>query len=430
MAASNPFHVAIVGGGLCGIALGIALKKRNVSFTLYESRGSFTEIGAGINLGPSAMRSLRIIEPLLDEKIRKLTTRNPPPHEDTWMILRYGAASGAHKDGEIIHEFKIPGIGNVSLHRQELLATLAEEMGSEHARFNKSLVTYEQDIHNVQLTFKDGSVETASVLVGCDGIHSKVRSHLVGANSPVSKPVFGESGVYRAVVPMEKAVEAIGQSARCSTVRLGPNCYFISYPVDKGTKLNCGAWLYLPGQPWDHKEWVIPDHGKELRKNYQGFGEHVQKLLNLFDPNPSFWAAFEHKWQPENFVDRRVIVIGDGAHSMPPHQGSGAATAVEDACVLAEVLACIDANDRSTATATAALKAVEQIRKPRFLQVQRYSSEAGPRWHKFYEQKLEDEELAKWIGTTEERLRWIWDIDIESQAEEAKALFEKLRSAS
>ncbi|EME78876.1 uncharacterized protein MYCFIDRAFT_43498 [Pseudocercospora fijiensis CIRAD86] len=419
---TSPLHVAIVGGGLCGIALGISLKRRNVPFTLYESRSSFTEIGAGINFSPAGVRALRLIDPSLGEKVFQLATRNEPPNEDVWMYWRYGAPGPNHQDGELIKTILSPPTGSMTLHRQELLKALAEEMGSENAKFNKKLESYSQDDTSVTLIFADGTAEKASILVGCDGIHSKVRTTMFGPKSNLSKAVFYGSIVYRAVLSMSQLVSEIGESARSAQILMGPGGYLITYPVNSGKNVNCGFWAYRKGMEWDpDSEWLMPNQGESFRKDQEGWGETVRRVLGLYERDPAMWAAFEHGCQPERFAEQRVILIGDGAHSMPPHQGSGAATAVEDAYVLGEVLSLLQGSDDHKAIVEA-LRATDQIRKPRFQRVHRYSSEGGPRWFDFYNQTLEGLDVEAWIKEGEARLNWIWSFDLEAHAEEAKAL--------
>lgn len=261
---TKPFHIAIIGGGLGGISLGIALSRRinknkstnknlPFTFTLYESRSSFTEIGAGINLGPQAVRTFRYIDPLLGEKVYALTTRNPSPNEEVWVDLRWGGSDGISTtttttagdgegkgnervDGEVFHRILAPPTGNMTVHRREILGLLAEEMGGENVKFGKKLEKWEQQgpaEDDVVLKFADGTEERASVVVGCDGIHSNVRACMFSGDDgkKLSKAVFSQSGCYRAVVPMEKAIEKVGEEARLSTIMLTPGGYMITYPV-------------------------------------------------------------------------------------------------------------------------------------------------------------------------------------------------------
>lgn len=422
-----PFHVAIIGGGLCGISLGIALKERSIPFTLYEARSSFTEIGAGINFGPSALRALREIHPDLGARVSALATRMPPPDEEVWMQMRYGAASGTHEDGELVMKVLAPPTGSLTLHRQELLQELAGVMGTEHARFEKKLVGLVEAEDEVVLEFADGTRERSSVVVGCDGVHSRVRMWLCGEDSPAAKPQFHNTVAYRAVLPVEEAASVVGEWIKRPTLHLGPDGYIISYPVSGGTKVNCGVWVRR--DRWPHDAWILPNQNQQLESAVTRWGDRAHKLLSLYPADTAAWATFQHIAQPESFVRGRVILIGDGAHAMVPHQGAGASQAAEDAHVLAVVLA--DVLHQSGGTREAVEKgllAVEAIRKPRFQKVHRFSSEARDRFFDFWGARLEGDDLAEWKRETDERLQWIMGVDVAAEAENARQRYAELMS--
>ncbi|KAK7192386.1 FAD/NAD(P)-binding domain-containing protein [Paraphaeosphaeria sporulosa] len=410
-------HVAIVGGGLGGIALAIALKARNISFTIYEAKSAFTEIGAGINLAPNGLHALREIDASLGDRIYALATRNLPPSEDTWMWVRYGAG---HRDGETVVELRAPPTGCMAMHRQELLGVLAEKMGYEHAQFNKKLVSFEQDDDAVRLRFEDDTVESASVLVGCDGIHSRVRACMFGSDSAIARPHFNSDGAYRAVIPIADAKKVFGETARQSQVLLGPNGYVIYYPVNNGTAVNVGIWVRRAGHVWDRKDWVVPRQGAQFRRDLEGWGPRVRALMPFFGAEPAFWAAHQHRVQPASFVQGRVVLMGDGAHAMPPHIGGGASQAAEDAYVLAELLASIPPKDASLAAVRAALRAAESVRMPRFLAVQDISVRAGPDWYSFFERGLEGEQLEGWSVGIKTSVEWVWNVDLRDEVSKAK----------
>lgn len=132
--AEDPLHIAIIGGGLCGLALAIALTKRGISYTVYEARGSFTEIGAGLNLGPNSIHSFNAIDPDLSDKIFALATRNEPSQEDIWMNLRLGAATERYGDAHFVAGIKAPPTGNMTVSRNELLQLLANCIPAERTR--------------------------------------------------------------------------------------------------------------------------------------------------------------------------------------------------------------------------------------------------------------------------------------------------------
>lgn len=149
--ANRPFEVAIVGGGLCGLALAVALTYRKIPFRLYESRGSFTEIGAGINLGLNAIRAFDCVDPELGEAVRRMCTRNPPPNADLWMQIRFGAATKQNKDYDLIQNLKAPPVGNMTARRNELLQLLADRCPTENVSFNKRFSHFVQTDSEVTL---------------------------------------------------------------------------------------------------------------------------------------------------------------------------------------------------------------------------------------------------------------------------------------
>lgn len=130
----DPLHVAIIGGGLCGLALAIALAKRGISYTVYEAHASFTEIGAGLNLAPNGMHSFNAIDPDLSDKIFALATRNEPGQEEIILNLRLGAATKQFQDVHFIAGIKAPPTGNMTFSRNELLQLLANAIPAKHTR--------------------------------------------------------------------------------------------------------------------------------------------------------------------------------------------------------------------------------------------------------------------------------------------------------
>lgn len=313
-----------------------------------------------------------------------------------------------------------PPTGTMTMHRQEFLAALAEEMGIENARFEKKLAGFENVRDGVMMRFADGTEEWASVMVGCDGIHSRVRKEMFGEGNPVSKAHFNHDGAYRAVIPIEKAVEAMGESGRTVQCMLGPNGYFIMYPVNGGKNVNCGAWIRKDG-PWEREEWLAPDQGEQFREDMKDWGERVHRVMEHFDPSPTFWAQHQHAKQPESFQQRRVILIGDGAHSMPPHNGAGASQAAEDAYILSEVLSClVEKGEPDDEAVKAAFTAFEDIRRPRIDRTQRQSVSTGPEWYGVHERKMEGPELEEMIRSMHARFEWLWGLDIEGEAMKAK----------
>lgn len=132
-------------------------------------------------------------------------------------------------------------------------------------------------------------------------------------------------------------------------------------------------------------------------------------------PDPSQWAIFEHP-HISTFCRSRVAILGDAAHASTPHQGAGAGQAIEDAHVLAELLG--DARIQSTRQAVAAFKAYDEVRRPRSQRVVTTSKENAYLLCLCLDGVQKDEEKLK--TTFQERLRWLWDLDVEDQVERAR----------
>jgi salicylate hydroxylase len=132
-------------------------------------------------------------------------------------------------------------------------------------------------------------------------------------------------------------------------------------------------------------------------------------------PDPSQWAIFEHP-PISTFCRSRVAILGDAAHASTPHQGAGAGQAIEDAHVLAELLG--DSRVNTAHDVVAAFKAYDEIRRPRSQRVVTSSKENAYLLCLCLDGVGDDETKLK--ETFQSRLRWLWDLDIEEQAERAK----------
>ncbi|GAB1737471.1 hypothetical protein NU219Hw_g1610t1 [Hortaea werneckii] len=412
-------HIAIVGGGLCGLSLAIALKARAIPFRIYETRSSFTELGAGINIGPNTLRTFQLIDPSLYQALEKIWCRNPPGQQDVWMQIRLGAPSGEYDDAHLITELMAPPTGNVTVQRNALLQILAERAGQENAVFDKKFMNYRCDGGGVILSFADGTEERASAVIACDGIHSAVRQAMLDPKDPAAYPQYAGVGVYRGMVATEDLSVAIGpQMARTSQLFLGPGAYVIMYPVDYGKKVNIGLWPWRK-RPWEDKQnWTQLTQRQPMLEQFEAWGETIHKIMDLMN-DPPFFATHYHSIHPTSYHDMRACLIGDAAHAMTPHQGAGAGQAMEDAFVMAEVLECVDREHPTSQQIAAAFAAYEAVRRPRAEKVLETSQAAMSFWTGFYERPLSSERLQQFVEDANQRFHWIWHHDIARQGIDA-----------
>ena len=420
-------YVAIIGGGLTGLALAIALSQRAVPYTIYESRGSFTEIGAGINLAPNTHEAFNLIDPSLGEMVLKIATRNPPGMENVWLSVRLGAPTRHFEDGKLVVNIDAPPTGNATLSRNELLQEMARRIPPENVKFNKRVVDLSQSETEATMTFSDGSKETAGLVIACDGAHSAMRRLILGPDNPAAVAHYAEMGGYRAIFPMHKHEEAVGaEMAHCSHVWSGPNGYIIQYPINGGKDVNFGVWVWKRGE-WKDKAWVLDKQKGKMLEDFRSWGPLVQKMLENMDEETQFWATHHHSVRPKCYFNGRAIVIGDAAHSMSPHQGQGAAVSMEDSYVMAQVVQDIAKHRTEQGKSEgqcieAAFTGYEAVRRPRFEAIFDSSLEAMSFWSDLWREGLTEDDLEKFRKASSERMGWIWNPKLKEQGEKARAI--------
>lgn len=134
-------------------------------------------------------------------------------------------------------------------------------------------------------------------------------------------------------------------------------------------------------------------------------------------PDPSQWAIFEHP-HISTYARSRVAILGDAAHASTPHQGAGAGQAIEDAHILAELLG--DPRVLEPLHAVAAYQAYDSVRRPRSQRVVTTSKENASLLCLCLDGVDDDEERLK--TTFQQRLRWLWDVDLQDQVTQAQAI--------
>lgn len=214
-AMSKPFHVAIIGGGIAGLTLAIALHHRQVPFTIYEQAGEFGEVGAGVSFTPNAVQAMKACHPGIYEALERVCTRNLwPSKQNVWFDYLDGFANRTEGARQPIAFTIRNSLGQNGVHRAHFLAELVQLLPADVARFNKHLDSVGDNPASGRRVcrFSDGSSAEADVVIGCDGIKSRVRALLLGDDlHPAASPSFTHKYAYRGLVPMDKAVAAVGE---------------------------------------------------------------------------------------------------------------------------------------------------------------------------------------------------------------------------
>lgn len=238
------FNVAIVGGGIAGATLAVALLKHKVPVTIYESAAQFGEIGAGVALGANAARAMELISADVKRGFDRVGTFNLSTNKkNVWFDFRRGVgAKGGHANedqGRLITTVETPS-GSAYVHRADFLDELVKLIPQSVTHFGKRL----QDIEtlsdcNVKLLFTDGTSAVHSAVIGCDGIKSRTRQVILGDNDPAAHAVFSGKYAYRGLIPMDKAAALLGDElARNSQMYLGYHGHVLTFPIKHGDIMN------------------------------------------------------------------------------------------------------------------------------------------------------------------------------------------------
>jgi salicylate hydroxylase len=346
-------RVAIIGGGIGGLTAARALCRRGIEVAIYESAPELREIGAGVALGPNAMKVLRSLG--LEDDVRAIAGRWD------WALTRNG------KTGRVIsktgreQQASLFGSAGATAHRADLLDVLSNSVPSELVTLGTRCIGVEPDGPVAVARFEDGTEVEADLIVGADGIHSAVRASLFGPDAPR----FTGKICYRSVVPVD-AVPG-GPPPNDNAQWLGPHGTIVLYPVRRDELIN--VVCHYDDEGYRHESWVSRCEQAEVLERYRGWHE---SLLRIFSAGEVWykWALYDRDPIPR-WTRGRVGVLGDAAHPMLPYLGQGACQAIEDGCVLAAALAAEPADP------VAGLALYERSRRHRASQVVLASRERG-----------------------------------------------------
>ena len=322
-------QLLIAGGGIGALAAALSSARAGWHVRLYEKAEVFSEVGAGLQLGPNATRILQgwglgqALERLAAFPDKLLVRSAPSGRELASLSLgsrcqqRYGAPYA-------------------TLHRADLHTLLLDSVrlrSEVKLHLNSPVTGYSDTPEGVQLAWADGYSVEGDALIGADGLWSQVR--LQALDDRVAQPTGHLA--YRALVRQSDLPKSL-RSQQVS-VWLGPDMHLVCYPVRGGEWLN--VVMFTQGQvPDDCQDW---DHAG-LRDNVlKALAGHCAALTALVEAVPAWrlWALCDRPpvASAGQMALGRVALLGDAAHPMPPYLAQGAGMAIEDAAELGRCLA-------------------------------------------------------------------------------------------
>jgi len=339
---TRPARIAVIGGGIGGLTAAQALLQRGFEVSVYEAAPELKEIGAGVALGPNAMKALRSLG--LEAAVRDVAWESEYQLLRNWRTGRI--IQRTPRTGPLLRRY---GATGCSVHRADLLDVLGSSLPQEILHLGARCMSVESDEHVAVAKFTDGSEVEADVVVGADGIHSAVRSSLFGPDAPR----FTGKICWRCLVPVDAVPGGLGTTDNGTW--LGPHGAVVVYLVRRGELVNVVA--HYDNDTWTEESWIREAPREEVIENYRGWDETLHRIFSASEKHYK-WAL--HDREPlSQWTKGRVTILGDAAHPMLPYLGQGACQAMEDGCVLAAALAAMPDD------VPGALKLYERARLPR-----------------------------------------------------------------
>lgn len=351
---SNMKRIAIVGAGLGGLAAGSLLQKAGFNVQVYEQSPAFSRLGAGIHMGPNVLKVFRRMG--IEQQLEDLAS-----HPDFWFSR--DGETGEYLSRIPLGEFarKEYGAAYVTVHRGDLQAMQMTSLEPGSVHFGKCLSSVVDSGSDVVLRFQDGSEERADIVIGADGINSKLREHLLG----VEAPTYSGWVAHRALIRGEQLRKYNLDFEDCVKWWSEDRHLMVYY-----TTKSRDEYYYVSGVPhpaWDFKGSFVDSSQQEMLETFGHYHPVVQALIECSE-NVTKWPLLNRQPLPV-WSEGRIVLLGDACHPMKPHMAQGAAMAIEDAAMLARCLTETGLDDYSTA-----FRLYEVNRKERASRVQSVSN--------------------------------------------------------
>ena len=321
MSAATKPRIGIIGAGLGGVATGALLQCAGYQVDIYEQAASIIRLGAGIHLGPNCVRVLDRIG--IGRELLELGVRPAAWVSRMWDTGEVLASLPLRDVAEARY-----GAAYLTVHRGDMHALLSTALAPGTIHFGKRLVDLDPTPSAVTMKFEGGSTAQADIVIGADGVHSRVREWMLGPERPVYSGYIGHRTTFPTATLGDLKIDDL-------TKWWAPDRHLIIYFLRDQREevyLVTGAMEDWPGDV----TWTYSSQD-ELREVFKGFHPTCHRLVELATGEVTKWAFFERPPQP-TWMEGRIVLLGDACHPMKPHMAQGAAMAIEDAAMLTRCL--------------------------------------------------------------------------------------------
>ena len=321
----NKEKVIIIGGGIGGLAVVLSLLERGVDVEIHEQAPELKEVGAGIEISSNGTRvlyALGLEQPL--KRVQVLPSGRVIRHwstGETWNWFDLGPVTAQRY-----------GTPHVMLHRGDLHGVLAEAVRArkpDAVKLGRRCADISWTEDGAAVRFEGGDTVQGSYVIGADGIHSKVRACLFGAD----RPEFTGCVAWRGLVPMADLPPHLAKLQ--GTNWLGPHGHVLHYPVRRGEIMNFISMVER--DDWQIESWVTQGTKGELANDFRGWHADVHAIIERIE-TPYKWALYV-RGPMARWSKGRVTLLGDACHPTLPFLGQGGVMAIEDGYIVAACLA-------------------------------------------------------------------------------------------
>ncbi|VWX61308.1 Salicylate hydroxylase [Burkholderiales bacterium 8X] len=352
--------ILIAGAGLGGLTAALALLRDGHDVTVFEQAAQLGEVGAGLQLSANATRVLALLG--IDDAVRQIASVPAGKQVrlwrtgQSWKLFDLGQQSVAEYGHPYFTLYR-PDFHRVLVEAVRALKSDAIVLGARCAGF-------EAGDSGVKLDLEDGRSFGGDLLIGADGVHSRVRQGLFGADAPS----FSGCLAWRGVIPAERLPERLREPV--GTNWIGPGGHVIHYPLRRNELVNFVG--VVERSDWTVESWTAAGTTEECLGDFAGWNEDVQALIRAID-TPYKWALMVRE-PLQQWSRGPVTLLGDACHPTLPFLAQGAAMAIEDGAMLARCL-------RETADPRQALGRYQDARVERTTRIVQGSAANTKRFH-------------------------------------------------